>query len=180
VPYPVFVGGYGGYYGGGYAPDPNYVYPPDQPPQVVMSPSGAPSVVINQNFVPDRATPVVQNYSDVPEEPATQSGMRLYQSPSNPYADRSQQPATAQPAVRQPATSQQPARAAADDRPTIYLLAFKDHNIVPALGFWMEGSTLHYVSVEHSMNQVSLDLIDRDLSQRLNDERGVEFKLPKQ
>jgi hypothetical protein len=44
----------------------------------------------------------------------------------------------------------------------------------------MEGNTLHYVSVEHSMNQVSLDLIDRDLSQRLNDERGVEFKLPKQ
>jgi len=42
----------------------------------------------------------------------------------------------------------------------------------------MEGSTLHYVSVEHSLNQASLDLIDRDLSYRLNDERGVEFKLP--
>jgi hypothetical protein len=65
-----------------------------------------------------------------------------------------------------------------DDQPTLYLIAFKDHSIVQSLGYWMEGSTLHYVSAEHSLNQVSSDLIDRDLSQRLNDERGVEFKLP--
>jgi hypothetical protein len=42
----------------------------------------------------------------------------------------------------------------------------------------MEGGALHYVSVERTLNQVSMDLIDRDLSQRLNDERGVPFKLP--
>jgi len=69
-------------------------------------------------------------------------------------------------------------RAASDDQPTIYLIAFKDHSIVPALGYWMEGATLHYVSVEHALNQASIELIDRDLSQRLNDERAVEFKLP--
>jgi len=65
-----------------------------------------------------------------------------------------------------------------DDEPTLYLIAFKDHTIVQALGYWMEGGALHYVSVEHTLNQVSLDLLDRDLSQRLNDERGVQFKLP--
>jgi hypothetical protein len=42
----------------------------------------------------------------------------------------------------------------------------------------MEGSTLHYVTVDHDLNQVSLNLIDRDLSQRLNSERNVEFRLP--
>jgi hypothetical protein len=42
----------------------------------------------------------------------------------------------------------------------------------------MEGGNLHYVSAEHTLNQASMDLIDRTLSQRLNDERGVEFKLP--
>ncbi len=121
------------------------------------NPNGAPSVVINQNFVPDRVNPMVQNYGDPGPD---NSGMRLYQTPpTHPYADQ-----------RTPAK---------DPEPTIYLLAFKDHNIVPALGYWMEGETLHYVSVEHSMNQASLGLIDRDLSQRLNDERGVEFKLPK-
>ena len=39
-------------------------------------------------------------------------------------------------------------RAAASDQPTIYLIALRDHTIVQALGYWMEGSTLHYVSAE--------------------------------
>jgi hypothetical protein len=65
-----------------------------------------------------------------------------------------------------------------DDRPTIYLLAFKDHRIVRALGYWMDAATLHYVSTEYGLNQASIDLIDQDLSQRLNDERGVAFNLP--
>lgn len=178
VPYPVFIGGY---YGadttGGYAPDPYYASgpPPDQPP--VMAPNGAPSVVINQNFIPDRANPVVQNYGEQGQPAQPDSGMRLYQGPmTNPYASQAQQPQQQAPAPATSATRPAPAN---DDQPTLYLLAFKDHNIVPALGYWMEGDMLHYVSVEHTMNQVSLNLIDRDLSQRLNDERGVEFKLPK-
>ena len=69
-------------------------------------------------------------------------------------------------------------QAANEGRPTIYLLAFKDHRIVQAFGYWMEVGTLHYVSVEYGLNQVSLNLIDRDLSQRLNDERGIAFSLP--
>lgn len=133
----------------------------------MMDSYGTPSVVINQNFVPDRARPVVREYGDE-QPPPESSGMRLYETPpTHPYADQGQQAQVR----RQPAP---------DVQPTIYLLAFKDHNIIPALGYWMEGNTLHYVSVEHSLNQASLDLIDRDLSQRLNDERGVEFKLPKQ
>lgn len=63
-------------------------------------------------------------------------------------------------------------------RPTIYLIAFKDHSIVQALGYWMEAGTLHYISAEYGLNQASLVLIDRNLSQRLNDERGIVFKLP--
>jgi len=65
-----------------------------------------------------------------------------------------------------------------DDRPTIYLIAFKDHRIVQALGYWTDAATLHYISAEYGLNQASLVLIDRDLSQRLNDERGVAFKVP--
>lgn len=170
VPYPVFVGG--GYYGG-YAPD--YAAPP--PPQdesMYWNPNTAPSVVINQTFVPDRAAPIVREYSGDTEQSSANNPMKLYPSPqTNPYAESQQQQQQQQAQVRRPAPAQEP-------QATIYLLAFRDHNIVPALGYWMEGNTLHYVSVEHSLNQVSIDLIDRDLSQRLNDERGVEFKLPKQ
>ena len=162
VPYPVYIGG--GYYGG-YAPD-AYAAPPPQE-QPMMDSYGTPSVVINQNFAPDRARPVVREYRGDEQPQEESGGMKLYQAPpTHPYADQAPPPARRQ--------------AAADAQPTIYLLAFKDHNIVPALGYWMERNTLHYVSVEHALNQASLDLVDRDLSQRLNDERGVDFKLPKQ
>ena len=69
-------------------------------------------------------------------------------------------------------------QAAAEIRPTIYFLAFKDHRIMQALGYWMEAETLHYVSVDYGLNQASISLIDLDLSQRLNDERGVAFSFP--
>ena len=131
--------------------------------QPAADPNGAPSVVINQNFVPQQGNPVVREYdADTPPDQA--SGMRMYQNSSHPYDD-SQSTAAAR-------------RIANDDEPTLYLIAFKDHSIIQALGYWMEGGALHYVSVERTLNQVSMDLIDRDLSQRLNDERGVPFKLP--
>jgi hypothetical protein len=118
--------------------------------QPAADPNASPSVVINQTFVPQQGNPVVREYA--PDAPPDQpSGMRLYQNSSHPYDDA---------------------------QPTLYLIAFQDHSIIQALGYWMEGGALHYVSVEHTLNQVSMDLIDRDLSQRLNDERGVQFKLP--
>jgi hypothetical protein len=129
--------------------------------QPAGDPNATPSVVINQGFVPQQGNPVVREYdADAPPDQA--SGMRLYQNPSHPYDD----------------VQNSGSRRASDDEPTLYLIAFKDHNIIQALGYWMEGGALHYVSVEHTLNQVSMDLIDRDLSQRLNDERGVQFKLP--
>jgi len=151
VPYPVL-------YGAG-AYDQSYSGDQSQP---AGDPNATPSVVINQSFVPQQGNPVVREY-DADAPPDQPSGMRLYQNPSHPYED---------------AQNAASARRASDDEPTLYLIAFKDHNIVQALGYWMEGGALHYVSVEHTLNQVSMDLIDRDLSQRLNDERGVQFKLP--
>jgi hypothetical protein len=64
-----------------------------------------------------------------------------------------------------------------DGKPTIYLIAFKDQRIVKALGYWIEGTVLHYVSVEYALNQASITLIDPDLSRRLNHERGIKFEI---
>jgi len=163
VPYPVYYGGYYGYdpsaagYANGYAPS-------GPPPDDGSGGPGLPSVVINQNFVPPQANPQVHDYTgdQSQQQPdQSQSGMKVYQSPpSHPYADAAQR------------------AVGSGDQPTIYLIALRDHTIVQALGYWMEGSTLHYVSVEHTLNQVSSDLVDRDLSQRLNDERGLDFRLP--
>jgi hypothetical protein len=160
VPYPVYYGGYGAGYGAGYGYDPSQGYQPgynDQGPAV--NPGSMPSVVINQNFVPPQGNPLVREYgpSDGSGDPS--SSLKMYQAPT-------------------PGQMTPPQQAVNLDQPTLYLLAFKDRTIVQALGYWMEGATLHYVTVDHDLNQVSLDLIDRDLSQRLNSERNVEFRLP--
>jgi len=156
VPYPVYYGySYPNGYASGYYDSSVYAGDAGDPGNVVNS-SGVPSVVINQNFVPQTANPQVREYNWNDNSNGDSSGFRMYQAPVG-----------SQPAARQPS-----------DQPTLYLIAFKDHSIVQALGYWMEGSTLHYVSAEHTLNQASLDMIDHDMSMRLNSERGVEFRIP--
>jgi hypothetical protein len=60
----------------------------------------------------------------------------------------------------------------------IYLVAFKDHVIGAAAAYWVEGRTLHYVTLQHEEKQVPLDAIDRDFTMQLNRERRVQFQLP--
>jgi hypothetical protein len=60
----------------------------------------------------------------------------------------------------------------------IYLIATKDHNIQAALSYSVNGSTLEYVTLDHLQKRVQLDMVDRDLSARLNQERHVQFQLP--
>ena len=59
-----------------------------------------------------------------------------------------------------------------------YLLAFKDHTIYSAVAYWVDGETLHYFTTGNTHNQASLSLIDRELTERLNRELGIDFKLP--
>lgn len=79
------------------------------------------------------------------------------------------QPSSDQAAVEQP-----------DAPPTIYLIALSDHTILPAIAYWVEGDTLDYITEDGNQNRISLALVDRDFSKKLNDDRHVEFKLPKQ
>jgi hypothetical protein len=59
-----------------------------------------------------------------------------------------------------------------------YLLAFKDHSIYSAVGYWVDGDTLHYLTTGNVHNQVSLSLVDRDLTSQLNKGRGLQVILP--
>lgn len=153
-PVPVF---YGGWYGGwsGYEQPPQQLYvtveqaPPPQPP-----------VIINQYYSVPEAKPVVRDYSG--EKLPEPSGMRSFHAPVGGRA------AAVLNAEDEP-----------DQPPTIYLIAYRDQAIYPAVGYWLEGDTLHYVTVQGSHNQASLDLIDEEFSRRLNEERGVEFAIEK-
>ncbi|HTD44262.1 MAG TPA: hypothetical protein VK687_08785 [Bryobacteraceae bacterium] len=111
----------------------------------------SPTVVINQNFQPDTIRPVLRDYSNV------------------------QLP---EPTFKQVVPAPQTGAAAGNDQPTIYLIAMKDHTIVPVLGYWMDKGALNYVTVESVIGHVPLDQVDREFSQRLNDERHIEFQLP--
>jgi hypothetical protein len=67
-----------------------------------------------------------------------------------------------------------------DAPPTIYLIALQNHTILATIAYWVEGDTLTYITPEGDQNRVSLSLVDREFSKKLNDDRHVEFKLPKQ
>ena len=56
----------------------------------------------------------------------------------------------------------------APQQPHYFLIAFKDHSVYSALAYWIEDKTLHYVTPQQTHNQASLDLIDLDFTNKLN------------
>lgn len=59
-----------------------------------------------------------------------------------------------------------------------YLIAFKDHSIYSSVAYWFDGDTLHYFTTGDKHNQAPVGLIDRTLTERLNRELGIDFKMP--
>jgi hypothetical protein len=59
-----------------------------------------------------------------------------------------------------------------------YLIAFKDHTVYSAVAYYTEGDTLHYFTAGNVHNQVSLSLVDRQLTEQLNRQRNVSVQLP--
>lgn len=140
--YPVYVGGGYGYGDYSYQQQPNItiINPPQQTPQVV----------INQNFIPDRATPVMHEYTE-----DSAGGIHVYEAPGR-----------------------NPVETSGEDNTSFYLIAFKDHSIYSAFAYWVEGDTLHYVTAQRVHNQASLSLVDRDLTDKLNRDRNLQVRLP--
>ena len=150
VPYPVYY--YGGYYGFGYDSAP---LAPQQQQGYYNDPGYAdqsqpPVVIINQNYRPEPINPVIHDYTNTP---LPESTLKKFD-------------------------SDQTAAVVVDAEPTIYLIAMRDHTIFPALAYWVEGDTLNYITTEGVHNRATLDLVDRDFSKQLNDERHIQFKLP--
>jgi hypothetical protein len=151
--FPRFYSNWGfGYYGGlGYYGyyDPSWYSSPDQYPD-----SGYNSGYGYQN---DQAPPVIIN-QDFQSGPVPAPMLREY-TPPVPAAP----PVTIQRKYDEP----------------LYLIAFNDGVIRAALAYWVDGASLHYVTLEHAQKQVALASIDRGLSERLNGERQVTFQLPR-
>jgi hypothetical protein len=61
---------------------------------------------------------------------------------------------------------------------TLFLLAMNDGTIRAVLAYWVDGATVHYVTMDHEQKQTPLSSLDHSLSERLNRERNVTFRLP--
>ena len=122
-------------------------------PEAQQPPQQPPSVIVNPDYQPQVQNPSLRDYSNVP----------LLESP--PLEQRLSEPP--------PAIIQQ-----ADQSATIFLIALKDGTIVAAIGYWVEGETLSYVTRDGTINRVSIDRVDGDFSVKLNAERKLDFKLP--
>lgn len=154
VAYPIIV-----------AADPYAYQQEQQPPNVtiVMPPvqpqPSAPPVTIQQYFG-EGAKPEVRDYGpngeELPRESAAPSGsVQTYRSPAK-----------------------KPAAAPPDDDRIMFMIALKDSSVYTAAAYWVEGETLHYITTQGEHNQVSLDLVDRATSDKLNRGRKVTFRLP--
>jgi hypothetical protein len=105
-----------------------------------------------------------------------------YATPSQPpvvIINQGYVPETANPVIRDYSNANLPEAAQRNEpQATIYLIALTDHNILPAIAYWVDGDTLNYITQDGTQNRLSLALVDREFSKKLNDDRGVEFRLP--
>jgi hypothetical protein len=129
--------------------DPGYYQQPEQPNVTVVMPP-------QQNAQP--TSPVTINQNFAPAQ-ADQNTVREW----GPAARQNQ--------------SAQAATAAPDDQ-NLFLVALKDSSVYTAVAWWVDGEALHYITPQGKHNQVSLALVDRAVSERLNRGRSVEFRLP--
>lgn len=137
-------------YGGGMDP-----YGAQQPQVTVVYPPPQPPVVINQTFGA-QGQPVMQE-APAEEGAGDVSDISVYQAPSRSAEEM----------------------AAAVPSAPYYLIALKDHSIYSAVAYWIDGDTLHYFTSGNVHNRVSMALVDRELTERLNRERKVDVRLPK-
>ncbi len=144
----------------GYYPTvPEYV-PVPVPTQQVQP---APSVIINQYYSPEVVRPQIKEYEDLPAARAPRTEAHGAEVRVHP------------PAAAPKATS--PETASDSSKPTITLLAFKDSSVVAAIAYWEQAEQLHFVTSSFSKRIVPATTLDKALSEQLNRERKVEFKI---
>ncbi len=132
----------------------NYAQPATPNVTIVVPPQAvAPPVNIYEQ--PEPAQPMIREYppyGEQPEQPQD-SSVRTYRAPS----------------YSRPAPSTDEIR---------FFIPLKDNSVYTAVAYWVEGDMLHYITPDGRHNQVSLDLVDRPVAERLNRGGKAEFRLP--
>jgi len=143
-------------------------------------------IIVGGYYVPYYAAPyAAQPYISLDDPPASQ-----YAQPDDTAATPPEQPVTPviinydyppAPPSNPDATAGEtgpPVEGTVRSQPSHYLFALKDHTIYAATAYWVDGDTLHYFTTDNVQNQVSLTLVDREFTARLNREAGLDVSLP--
>jgi hypothetical protein len=155
VPVPVFYGGYNGFYD----------YEPPAAPTVAVP------IAVQQPYYGQQ--PYYPGQSDQQQPPVVIINQYFRSDGSAPETQTSTTAPAQQPAPATVATAPQQ-----DDMRNVFLIAMKDHTIYAANSYWVEDDTLNFITIQGDQNSASMELVDRELSQRLNRDRKVAFGLP--
>lgn len=71
-----------------------------------------------------------------------------------------------------------PPRPAPSEDQALFLVALRDSSVYTAIAYWVEDGTLNYVTPQGQHNQVSLALVDRDTTAKLNQGSKYQLHLP--
>lgn len=138
--------------GGGYYGDYGDPYANQQQQQpaniTIVMPPQQQAAPVVMQYAPDQAPAPTAEAA-----PSSNSNIQIYQAPSAPRPEP------------------------ADDQ-VLFFIALKDSSVYTAVAYWVEDGTLHYITPQGRHNQVSIDLVDRPTSTKLNEGRKVEFRLP--
>jgi hypothetical protein len=84
------------------------------------------------------------------------------------------QPGEERPTIQSYTAPSAPRPEPSEDQP-LFFIGLTDNSVYTAVAYWVEGGTLNYITPQGRHNQVSLSLIDRETTARLN--RGSKFQL---
>ena len=171
---------------------PNAVYPASGGPHLVF-PGQAPKRYTGTGAgvvaVPLAYPIYVGGYSDAPQAQAPAPALQqppatiVYPQQAPPvivsqYGDSDEHRDAQDPDNPEPVSIDAPRQSDDQNAPDHYLIALKDHTVYSVIAYWVDGDTLHYFTSGNVHNQVSLSLVDRQLTTRLSKETGSEVKLP--
>lgn len=130
-------------------------------------------VYSNGGNEPEVAYPYEQQFPPAMDVPPQQPAPPVTMNQHVPDPGANTPPANSAAQVYQAASS--PPEPAEPQRSTLFI-ALRDGWVYTASDYWVESGTLHYITTQGKHNQVSLDLVDRQTSARLN--HGGKFELP--
>lgn len=84
------------------------------------------------------------------------------------------QPGEERPTIQSYSAPSAPRPEPSEEQP-LFFIGLTDNSVYTAVAYWVEGGTLNYITPQGRHNQVSLSLIDRETTARLN--RGSKFQL---